>query len=348
MSGTIERARILIVDDQEANVKVLDRILRKSGATDLHFAGNAAEAIGAFMTCRPDIVLLDLHLPDRSGLDVLERINQMVAGDDFVPVLMMTGDSAPEVKQQALAMGARDFVAKPFEFTEVLLRIRNLLETRWLHLRLREENATLDVRVRERTRELEETRTEMLERLGRAGEFRDDCTGQHARRVGELAGVLASAIGLSRAEAEIIRRAAPLHDIGKIGVPDSILLKPDRLTAEEFRVMMTHATLGSQILSGSQSDVLRCAEEIARSHHERWDGSGYPVGLKGDDIPLAARIVAVVDFYDALSSDRPYRKAWPREKIAAEIQRQRGVQFDPQIADKFLDLVAGFADRKAA
>jgi putative two-component system response regulator len=348
MSDVLSRARVMIVDDEESNVRVLDRILRQSGCTEIHVAKTAKDAIGGFLNARPDIVLLDLHLPDGSGLDILDRINKMIPKDDYVPVIMLTGDTSLEAKQAALAMGAKDFIAKPFEFSECLLRIRNLLETRWLHLRIREENATLDMRVHERTRELEEARVEMLERLGRAAEFRDDNTGQHAKRVGELAGLLALACGLPRAEAEIIRRAAPLHDVGKIGVPDSILLKPDRLTPEEFAVMMTHAETGAKILAGSRSDVLRAAEVIARCHHERWDGTGYPTSLKGEDIPIAARIVAVVDFYDALSSDRPYRNAWPREKIAAEIMRQRGNQFDPTIADKFLDLIAGFADQRAA
>lgn len=338
----------MIVDDEDVNVRILDRMLRHFGCTQISVATRATDAISTFLMSRPDIVLLDLHMPDGNGMEILESLRGLIPADDFVPIVMLTGDTSREAKQQALLNGAKDFIAKPFEHTEVALRIRNLLETRSLHLRIREENATLDLRVRERTRELDETRLEMLERLGRAGEFRDDNTGQHAKRVGELAGLLATACGLSRAEAELIRRAAPLHDIGKIAIPDAILLKPGQLTPDEFKIMMTHAGVGAQILAGSHSDVLRCAEEIARCHHERWDGSGYPVGTKGRDIPFAARIVAVVDFYDALSSDRPYRTAWPKEKIATEIMRQRGRQFDPEIADKFLDLVVGFGRRAAA
>lgn len=344
----LQQSRVLIVDDEDANIRLLHRILRHSGCTNIAVARMASEAVGNFLTFRPDIVLLDMHLPDGNGLEILERLGALIPADDFVPVVMLTGDTNPETRKQALDKGAKDFIGKPFEFTEVLLRIRNLLDTRGLHLRLREENATLDLRVRERTRELEEARTEMMERLARAAEFRDDNTGQHARRVGELAGLLASACGLSRAEAQVIRRAAPLHDIGKIGVPDGILLKPGPLTTEEFKVMMTHASVGAQILAGSRSDVLQCAEEIARCHHERWDGSGYPAGLSGEAIPLAARIVAVVDFYDALSSDRPYRNAWPREKIAREIQRQSGGQFDPRVATRFLALIAEKRESRAA
>lgn len=348
MSQVLQRSRVLIVEDEDANIRVLDRILRHSGCTQVESARMASEAVGSFLTFRPDMVLLDMHLPDGNGIEILERLGALIPADDFIPVVMLTGDTNPETRKQALDKGAKDFIGKPFDFTEVMLRIRNLLETRGLHLRLREENATLDLRVRERTRELEETRHEMMERLARAAEFRDDNTGQHAKRVGELAGLLATACGVSRGEAEVIRRAAPLHDIGKIAVPDGILLKPGPLTAEEFKVMMTHASVGAQILAGSRSDVLRCAEEIARCHHERWDGSGYPVGLAGDAIPLSARIVAVVDFYDALSSDRPYRSAWPREKIVKEIQRQSGRQFDPRVAERFLALLVGSREARAA
>jgi putative two-component system response regulator len=217
-----------------------------------------------------------------------------------------------------------------------LLRIRNLLETRFLHLSLQSHNETLEQRVRERTRDLEEARLEVLERLTQAAEYRDDATGQHTRRVGELSARMARKLLLGDEDVELIRRAAPLHDTGKIAIPDAILLKPGRLTPEEFEIMKTHASIGARMLSGGRTPMMLLAEEIALSHHERWDGTGYPNGLSGEDIPFAARIVAIVDFYDALANDRPYRSAWPESRIIAEIEGQSGKHFDPRVVEAFL------------
>jgi putative two-component system response regulator len=215
---------------------------------------------------------------------------------------------------------------------EVLLRIQNLLETRHLHREITTQNRLLETKVRQRTAELEAAQLETLERLATAAEFRDDDTGRHTQRVGHLAELLGRAINLPEEEAALLRRAAPLHDVGKIGVPDSILLKPGPLTPEERQVMRTHTTIGAKILTG-RSRTMQMAAAIALAHHEWWDGSGYPSGQAGDAIPLAARIVAVADVIDALSSDRVYRPAWPAEEVLREISLQRGRQFDPRIVD---------------
>jgi putative two-component system response regulator len=196
----------------------------------------------------------------------------------------------------------------------------------------------LEAKVRERTRELESAQIEIIERLARAAEFRDDNTGQHTERVGQMAALLAREIGMPDTTVSLIRRAAPLHDVGKIGIPDSILLKLGKLTDEEFALVKTHTTIGARILSGSRFSLLRMAEEIAFSHHERWDGSGYE-GLAGEAIPLAGRIVTIADVFDALTQKRPYKAAWPIGDAIAEIDRQRGRQFDPTLVDAFLRVV---------
>jgi putative two-component system response regulator len=251
-------------------------------------------------------------------------------------VLMLTGDTSLETRRRALALGARDFVAKPFDADEILLRIRNLLETRALHGALVEQNARLEQRVEERTRDLEIAQMEVLDRLAAAAEFRDDDTGQHTQRVGAIAARLAATLGLDAEQVELVRRAAPLHDVGKIAIPDKILRKPDRLTEGEFEIMKAHTTVGAHILSGGCSPLVQMAERIARSHHERWDGTGYPDGLRGEQIPIEARIVSVADVLDALSHARPYRPAWTTDRILLLIRNGRGTHFDPAVADALL------------
>ncbi len=335
--AALEDARILIVDDQAANVALLEQILSRNGFSRVVSTTDPTAALELFQARRPDIVLLDLHMPELDGFQIMARIREELPDDVFVPILVLTADPAPEVKKDALSGGANDFLMKPFNYHEAILRIRNLLTTRFLHLDLRKQNEVLDERVRERTRELEEARLEVLERLARAAEFRDDDTGQHTRRVGELSGRLARTLGLSAASAQLVRLASPLHDIGKIGIPDSILLKPGKLTPDEWEVMKNHTLIGAELLSGSSSSLLQMAERIALRHHERWDGGGYPDGLEGEAIPLEARIVAVVDVFDALRSARPYRPAWPLERVVAHVESQAGTHFDPRAVEAFLD-----------
>jgi len=270
---------------------------------------------------------------------VMKQLRACIAPVDFLPILVLTADITPEAKRRALAEGALDFLTKPFDATEVVLRIKNLLRTRALHLQLQGQNQLLDQKVRERTDELEETQIEILERLALASEYRDDDTGEHTRRVGKTAAQIAEALGWSAGEVELMRRAAPLHDVGKIGIPDSILLKPGKLTAEEFEQMKTHTTMGAKILSGGHFPLLQLAEQIALTHHERWDGTGY-LGFQEEAIPIAGRIVTVADVFDALTSERPYKKAWPVSEAIEEIKRQRGRQFDPRVVAAFLKVVS--------
>ena len=337
---SITQATVLVVDDEESNVRLLRRMLARAGFTDVRATSDPREVAALVAESEPDVVLLDLHMPERDGFQVLEDLAPYTRGTGTkgvpLPVIMLTGDSSPAVKRHALALGAKDFVAKPFDAPEVVLRINNLLETRHLHLVLQKQNATLEATVQERTRALEEAQAEVLERLATAGEFRDDDTGGHTQRVGERAGRLARSLGLPTAQVELISLAAPLHDVGKIGIPDSILLKPGKLTPEEFAVMQSHTTLGAAILAGGRTALVRMAERIARSHHERWDGAGYPDGLTGEAIPLEARLVAVADVYDALTSDRPYRLAWPLDRVVAHIREGSGRHFDPSVVAAFL------------
>jgi putative two-component system response regulator len=274
-------------------------------------------------------------MPGRDGFSILKEMQPLLR-DGYLPVLMLTGDDSAEAKRGALSLGAKDFLAKPFDATEVLLRIRNLLETRALYRSLQGQNDELEERVHDRTRELERSQSEVLERLAGAAEFRDGETSRHTERVGELAGRIATMLGFSAEHSEMIRFAARLHDIGKIGIPDGILLKPGGLTQQEFSVMITHTTIGARILSGGSSDVVNLAESIALSHHERWDGAGYPHKLQGEEIPIEARIVAVADVLDALSHSRPYRDAWPIESVLAFIAKGSGTQFDPLAVDALM------------
>jgi putative two-component system response regulator len=323
-------AKILVIDDQEQNIKLLTRILEKDGYEQVRWTTNAAEGLSIYTEFNPDLVLLDLHMREKDGFEVLQEIVSH-SGSALVPVLMITADDSADVKRRALALGAKDFVGKPFDSGEVLLRIRNLLETHFLYQRLRDQNADLERKVVERTRELEQSQLEVLERLAVAVEFRDDDTGNHTKRVGEVSAMLAQTIKLEGATTELIRRAAPLHDIGKVGIPDSILLKAGPLTGEEFELMKMHTVIGSRMLSKGRSELVRFSQRIARSHHEWWDGSGYPDRVSGQSIPLEARIVAVADFLDALTHERPYRAAWGIDDTLAEIRRRSGTHFDPTI-----------------
>lgn len=335
---SLKQAKILIVDDQEYNLSLLERILDRAGYKNLHSSTDPHQTVPLIEKMDPDIVLLDLHMPEIDGFEVLRLIREYTHEDSYLPVLVLTADITPEAKKRALQAGANDFLTKPFDRAEVVLRIHNLLRTRYLHLQLQQQNELLEERVQERMKEPRQAKAEILQLLGRASEYRDDMTGQHTQRVGRLSGLIADRLGLPARQVEMIRMAAPLHDIGKIGIPDELLLKPGRFEPEEFERMKLHTTIGASILEGSYFAVLKMAEIIAGSHHEKWDGTGYPQGLSGEAIPIEARIVALADFYDALTHERPYKKTWTSQEAITEVKSQRGKHFDPQIVDVFIDL----------
>lgn len=333
--GDAQSGRILVIDDEPTNTLLLRTILLQYGFTHVTCVNDARQVLPVFLDIEPDLVLLDLHMPFMDGFAVLGALRAWLPADTYFPIVMLTADITTDARRRALAAGATDFLTKPFDGVEVVLRVRNLIQTREFHKQIQRQNAELEERVRERTREVEESRLEMLERLGNAIESRDDLTHRHTLRVGVNAAALARDLGLSEPAVAALQRAAPLHDIGKIGVPDAILQKPGRLTVAEFNIMKTHTLLGARILANSTSDVVKLAEVIARTHHERWDGLGY-IGLRGEAIPFESRIVSVADVFDALTHPRPYKHAWPLAEAVAEIERQAGKQFDPRVVRAFM------------
>lgn len=331
---------ILIIDDEPVNLLLLSRMLAKAGYSAIETVDDARDALSAFAACRPDLVIVDLHMPHLDGFALIAELRRVIPADEFLPIIMLTADTNPEMELRALELGANDFLNKPFQPVQIALRVRNLLHTRRLHRSLQAHNQQLEARVRERTIELEAARLDLLERLALAAEYRDFSTGRHTQRVGELCALLARQLGLAEPQVELIRRAAPLHDVGKIGIPDEILLKPGSLTPAEFETMKAHIGIGVKLLSRGQSEVIQLAELIALTHHERWDGSGYPRGLKGEAIPLVAQIVAVADVFDTLIHERPYKPAWPVAKAIAEIQALSGLWFNPDVVEAFLQVLA--------
>ena len=333
----IQNSRILIVDDQAANIQLMERILKGVGYQHWMSLTDSRRALAVFSEFQPDLVALDWRMPHMDGLSVLKQLRSRIPAGDFVPTLILTADNSRTTRQEALSAGAKDFLSKPLDVSETLLRIYNLLETRWLHVELKRHNETLEQRVRERTQDLERAQLEILQRLAMAAEYRDDCTGQHAQRVGKLSAVLGRAMGLPADEVELLRLAAPLHDVGKIGIPDGILLKPGKLTSQEYAEIKKHTDIGRVILSGSDFPILRMAERIALYHHERWDGGGYN-GLAGEAIPIEARIVSVADVYDVVTHERPYKQAQSPAEALALLQEESGKQFDPNLVRIALEL----------
>ena len=339
LTEPITRARILIVDDQAPNVRLLERLLTSAGYHRL-YSTTVPEQVAPLVTqVSPDLILLDLHMPNLDGFGVMAQLQERLNEERYLPILVVTADLSVEVRQRALGAGARDFLNKPFDAVEALLRIRNLLTTRFLYLQLDKHNRGLEATVQERTRKLEVARLEILERLALAAEFRDDNTGEHTRRVGQMSGRLARELRLSDDEALIIERAAPLHDVGKIGIRDAILLKSGALTAPEFDEMKRHTVIGADILSGSSGLLLRTAEAIALTHHERWDGTGYPNGVAGSDIPIAGRITHVADVFDAMTHPHGDTLNDRRGEAIRHIADQAGLTFDPDVVTAFLSLM---------
>jgi len=326
---------LLVVDDEATNLKLLGRILSGQGYTDMVFVDDPREVLTQYKRCKPDLILLDINMPYLNGYQVMEQIKAL---DDPLspPIIILTAQQSQDFLLKALAAGARDYISKPFDYNELLMRVRNLLDAQLAHRMLHDQNSVLDQMVTERTRALSATRLQVVQRLGMAAEYRDEETGNHILRMSHTSMLLARGLGWSESDCELILNASPMHDIGKIGIPDAILLKPGKLEPPEWEIMKSHASIGAKLLDGDDSDLLLMAREIALTHHEKWDGSGYPNGLKGNSIPLAGRIAAVADVFDALTSERPYKKAWSVEDAVAYMQANTGKHFDPNLVELFI------------
>ena len=333
----IFNARILIVDDQKLHALFLKEVLGQAGYKNVSYLTDPFKVFPAVQEICPDLIVLDIMMPRLDGFQVMEKLHEFREGH-YLPILALSAEKSSEVRLKALQIGANDFVSKPYENPEILIRIRNIVEMRILHMIVEDQNKILEARVQERTKELRESQLDVIRRLAQAAEFRDNNTGIHIIRMSQYCVRFAEALGLSEAECELLLYASPLHDVGKIGIPDSILLKPGPLTTEEYEIMKTHTTLGAKLLSGSNSPMMKMAQTIALTHHEKWDGTGYPQKLKGDDIPLIGQITGLCDVFDALTSDRPYKKAWTTEAALEELVRLKGKQFNPVLVDRFIEV----------
>ncbi|MBU2923617.1 two-component system response regulator [Colwellia sp. 4_MG-2023] len=308
------KQNVLVVDDEPTNLKVLNNIL--SDTYKLTFAKSGEEALRLIKKDKPDLILLDVMMPGMTGYEVCETLK----GDPSyksIPIIFVTALNDTEDEAKGLNLGAVDYIAKPVSPPVVRARVKT-------HLSLVD------------AEELKRTRLQVIQRLGRASEYKDNETGMHVMRMSHYSRIIALAYGYTEKEADNLFHAAPMHDIGKIGIPDSIMLKPGKLTEEEFEIMKKHPEIGAEILGESDSDLIELAKIVSMTHHEKWDGTGYPNQLKGTDIPRSGRIVALADVFDALTSVRPYKEAWSVEKAVEFIQAQKGKHFDPELVDLFI------------
>jgi putative two-component system response regulator len=347
--------KIMIVDDEPANVAVVRKLLERAGYHEFKSTTDSTVAFNLIQATRPDVVLLDINMPEVSGIEILEMIRTHPA-TRRTPVLILTANSDHDIKLTCLELGATDFLVKPVDPMELVPRVRNSLQSKSFQDQLQRHAMELEKEVQERTRELDKSRRQAIYCLARAAELRDNDTGNHVLRVGRFAGIIAKNLGFPDSFVNDIELAAQLHDVGKIAVPDSILLKPGKLDEDEFEIIRNHVHHGQSIIqpylaheaavmrghveSGAQmlddgSALMRLAATIAQTHHEKFDGSGYPTGLAGEDIPIEGRIAAVADVYDALSSERPYKKALPRRKCFEILEEGRDKHFDPVVLDAF-------------
>lgn len=327
---------VLIVDDTEINLILFSALVKKLENCVAHSFSDPRAGL-AYVTENPvDLVIVDYMMPDLDGLEFIRRL-RLVPGRESVPVLMITANDQKQIRYRALDSGANDFLTKPVDKIEFLARANNMLTLSDARKKLDDRAAWLADEVRKATAEVVARERETVVRLCHAAEYRDPETGAHILRMAHFSKLIAAGLGLSVEDQELLLEAAPLHDIGKVGIADKILLKPGRLDVEEFEVMKQHAVFGYELLKGSSSRVLQAGAEIARGHHEKYDGSGYPLGLKGEEIPIFSRIVAVADVFDALTSERPYKKAWTLEASVDLLVSGSGIHFDPQCVQAFLN-----------
>jgi len=325
----IEDGRILIIDDEPGNVQIFERILKGAGFTNITSITNSLKAVETYESFRPDLIILDLKMPKMDGFEVMAALKKAEV-ETYLPILVLTAQRDQPTRMRALQSGAKDFISKPFEMTETLTRVRNMLEVSLLHHEVCEFNLDLEYRVHKRTRELEESRLDIIHRLVRAAGYRNNSNLLNFACLGHYCSLLAEDMGMSSEQCSLIQQASPLHDIGKIGIPDEILAKKETLSHEEFEIFKMHPNMGAEITGKSESELLKMAEIICKTHEEKWDGSGYPNGLKGEAIPLEARVVAVCVELEKLTShgnDAPISF----ESAIKEIESKSGTFFDPNV-----------------
>lgn len=327
--------RIAIIDDSDINLVLLKALVAKLGDCEAVLFQESPKGLAWCSENLPDLIIVDYMMPDLDGLEFITRLRKIPDRQEL-PVLMITANDDKDVRYRALGIGATDFLTKPVDRMEFSARVRNLLALNTSRRHLADRASWLAEEVAKATAAVHAGEQELLYRMSRAAEFRDPETGMHIQRMTHFSHLIAAELALPLADQQLILQAAPMHDVGKIGIPDAILLKPGKLTPEEFAIMKGHAKLGFELLDGSESTVLQAAALIADSHHEKFDGSGYPHGTAGTAIPLFGRIVAVADVFDALMSDRPYKRQWPLEKALAYLQNGAGEHFDPQCVAAFL------------
>lgn len=332
-----EQVPVLVVDDEAPITEMIYQALNKAGY-ECHTAENAEKALGVLESTPIDVVITDIRMPGMSGVELLEKVK---AGYDS-DVMVMTGFTENYNYESIVTAGASDFIQKPISFRELMIRLKRVLRMRYLLVERDKINRRLEESIAEvenTLRELDYAYQDTINRLVSAAEYRDEETGDHIVRMSRYCTLIAHKMGLSDEMVKLIRYASPMHDIGKIGIPDHILLKPGRLTDDEFETIKTHTTVGANILANSKADVLKVAHEIALNHHEKWNGKGYPRGLKKDETPVSGRIVGLADTFDALTSKRPYKDPYPLEVALEIIRSERETSFDPEMVDVFLDSI---------
>jgi len=327
--------KVMIVDDNKLNLMLLSKLTESITGTAALVYDDPVAGLGACAVEQPDLILVDYMMPHLDGHDFIRLVRRIPACAD-VPIVMVTTENEKAVRQQALELGATEFLLKPVDVTEYRSRVRNLLDLRRAHNMLKDRAILLKHEVEKATEEVLAREKELIIRLSRAAEHRDPETGAHVLRMAHYSRLIAARLDLSEDYQDLILQAAPMHDIGKLGIPDAILLKTGKLSEDEMRTMRKHPKIGARILAGSNAPSIRLAEEIAMTHHEKFDGTGYPRCLKGEDIPLPGRIVAVADVFDALTSERPYKRAWSAEKARQYIEANSGTHFCPRCVNAFL------------
>lgn len=335
LNQELRAATIVVIDDINTNIRLLESSLKAFGLRHIHSFSDPVAGLDWLQQNHWDLLLLDLDMPRLNGFELLARL----APHSGQPVIILTALDNPADRQRGLQLGANDYLCKPLDLSELLLRIRNNLQQGLSCQKLKHERDHLDQKVAERTRELQHSFAALIHTMARAAAFKDNETGNHIIRIGEMAALIARHTGQTDSWVEQIRLAAPMHDVGKIGIPDAILNKTGKLTPEERELMKTHARIGFDILhDNSNSPLIAMAADIALYHHEYWDGSGYPQGARGEEIPLSARIVALCDVYDALRAKRPYKTAWSSSEALNNLVMGAGTHFDPELVRIFVRL----------